>query len=596
MKKNNFFVNRLSIQQRLGSLIFILLLFAIIIYGFANYYSLKKVTLLMGREHLAALTKRMSESLGQSALFVKDQSRMAVSQNAITQSLKTNGKASRKEATEILDKLQRDSSWMSTELLNADLSLVIRSSKSTAHVPVNLKDLISQIKIGTGETKLGKLYKIGKAVYFPIISTVSEKTHIIGYIVSWKSLLVAQKAVDQFSQVVGIGSTFYVGNADGSLWTDLTKVVPNVPFKISSIGLPIEYTNLDGEKMMANSYTLANTPWIIVIEFSEKNVLKGMHSFVNWIVIIGIILIIIGVYAAWVMGGNITKQLNEFINIATTISSGNYTRSDFIEVNQNNELAKLATAFNKMTAKVNEMNHELEDKVQQRTLQLENANSELEAFSYSVSHDLRTPLRAVNGYAVMLKEDFENVLGEEGNRLLENISTNGKMMSDLIDALLNFSKLGKKELSRNTVDMQLLVKNVIDELLQHQPANKYKIITAALPPVYADSTMIKQVFLNLIGNAIKYSSKKDKPTIEIGFKDKPNEIVYYVKDNGVGFDMAYSNKLFGVFQRLHSQNDFEGTGVGLALVKRIIDKHNGTIWAEGIEDEGSVFYFSLPKA
>jgi signal transduction histidine kinase len=247
----------------------------------------------------------------------------------------------------------------------------------------------------------------------------------------------------------------------------------------------------------------------------------------------------------------------------------------------------------KAELEIQQLNSDLEKKVVERTVQLEAVNKELEAFSYSVSHDLRTPLRAVNGYAMMLKEDFEDKLGEEGNRVINTIINNANMMGRLIDDLLAFSRLGRKELVLTEVDMYTLVKGCINELQENQDQN-HQIKVKKLPVAEADSSLIKQVWLNLIGNAMKYSSKKDHPEIEIGFINDKNRKVYFVKDNGVGFDMQYSSKLFGVFQRLHRNDEFEGTGVGLALVKRIIDKLGGEIWAESSPSNGAAFYFSLP--
>jgi light-regulated signal transduction histidine kinase (bacteriophytochrome) len=303
----------------------------------------------------------------------------------------------------------------------------------------------------------------------------------------------------------------------------------------------------------------------------------------------------IGVLAAWVMSRNITKPLNQLMAAAMAIAQGNYSSPVPIDEFKYDELGKLANAFNIMISEISLAHHELENKVEERTAQLENVNKELEAFSYSVSHDLRTPLRAISGYSIMLKEDYESKLDTEGLRIIRNIITNAKMMGQLIDDLLSFSRLGKKELIRTQIDMQLLAKNVVNELLQSEPENKYHFNIDLLPPIKADQVMIKQVLLNLVNNAIKYSSKKTDPKIVIGSIEKETKTIYYIKDNGAGFDMAYANKLFGVFQRLHSQEEFDGSGVGLALVKRIIEKHKGEIWAEGIENEGATFYFSLPK-
>lgn len=222
------------------------------------------------------------------------------------------------------------------------------------------------------------------------------------------------------------------------------------------------------------------------------------------------------------------------------------------------------------------------------------SNKELDSFSYSVSHDLRAPLRAIVGYSNILIEDYGDKLDDEGKRTLNVIMKNVLKMGQLIDDLLAFSRIGKQNIIRVNVDMNLLV-NSIDAELKIQQPNKIKLKTKSLLNTKCDSSMIKQVMTNLISNALKYSGKKEKSNVEIGSYTENNNNIYYVKDNGVGFDMKYYDKLFGVFQRLHSANEFEGTGVGLALVQRIINKHGGKVWAEAKVDEGATFYFSLPN-
>jgi len=225
---------------------------------------------------------------------------------------------------------------------------------------------------------------------------------------------------------------------------------------------------------------------------------------------------------------------------------------------------------------------------------LANANNELDSFSYSVSHDLRAPLRAIVGYSNILIEDYGDILDDEGKRVLNVIMKNVLKMGQLIDDLLAFSRIGKQQLIKVNVDMNALVNKIVDDLkIQHSSINELNI--KCLINIKCDSSMMKQVMTNLIGNAIKYSGKKENAIIEIGSYADNSDIVYYVKDNGVGFDMKYYDKLFGVFQRLHSANEFEGTGVGLALVQRIVNKHGGNVWAEAKVDEGATFYFSLPN-
>jgi PAS domain S-box-containing protein len=244
---------------------------------------------------------------------------------------------------------------------------------------------------------------------------------------------------------------------------------------------------------------------------------------------------------------------------------------------------------------VRSLNVELEDRVVKRTAQLEAANKELEAFSYSVSHDLRAPLRAIDGFSRVILEDYTDKLDDEGKRYLNIIGSNTKKMGQLIDDLLVFSRLGRQEIRVSEMDMGKLAKAVSDELKLIIPERKIHFTIKPLSPIHGDQAMIRQVFVNLLSNAVKFTRPKENAMIEVGGSNEGDENVYYVKDNGVGFDMQYVDKLFGVFQRLHSSEEFEGTGVGLAIVQRIIHRHGGRVWAEGKVGEGAIFYFTLPN-
>ena len=227
---------------------------------------------------------------------------------------------------------------------------------------------------------------------------------------------------------------------------------------------------------------------------------------------------------------------------------------------------------------------------------LAQTNQELERFSYSVSHDLRAPLRAINGYAQALWEDHAETLGDEGKRLLAVIRDSAKLGGQLIDGLLTFSRVGRQALARGTVNVTGLAQSVVAELRQTQGSVAVEVVISPLPAASGDAALLRQVLVNLIGNAFKFSAKRAHPRVEIGAEQNGSEVAYYVRDNGVGFDMQYANKLFGVFQRLHRPDEFEGTGVGLALAQRIIQRHGGRIWAEGKVNEGATFRFTLTAA
>jgi len=226
---------------------------------------------------------------------------------------------------------------------------------------------------------------------------------------------------------------------------------------------------------------------------------------------------------------------------------------------------------------------------------LRNANANLESFSYSISHDLRAPLIAIDGFSKALENDYAKILDIDGKHIIHTIRNSTKHMGDLIDGLLSFSRLSRQEVITHDIDITKQVKEVFAELQQINPARSIQFTIKELGRAEVDSILMHQVWINLLSNAIKFTSKKDIAKITVSRKDMDNNIIYSVEDNGVGFNMKYVDKLFGVFHRLHSSQDFDGIGVGLSIVKKVIERHGGKVWAESMQDKGATFYFSLPK-
>jgi light-regulated signal transduction histidine kinase (bacteriophytochrome) len=241
-----------------------------------------------------------------------------------------------------------------------------------------------------------------------------------------------------------------------------------------------------------------------------------------------------------------------------------------------------------------EFNAELERRVSERTAELAAANQELEAFSYSVSHDLRAPLRAIDGFVRIIEEDHAAVLPSEARECLTVISSNARRMGQLIDDLLHLARLGRKPLVRIDVDMTELAHALAFETRTSQPDRRIHFEIGDLPPADAEPALVRQALANLIQNAAKFSVTRASARIQIGHREKGDDSIYFVRDNGVGFDMRYADKLFGVFQRLHTDAEFDGTGVGLAIVERIVHRHGGRVWAESEPGAGATFYFTLP--
>jgi light-regulated signal transduction histidine kinase (bacteriophytochrome) len=243
---------------------------------------------------------------------------------------------------------------------------------------------------------------------------------------------------------------------------------------------------------------------------------------------------------------------------------------------------------------IRNLNVALEHRVRARTVELEEAVRELESFSYSVSHDLRSPLRAIAGYAKVIEEDYAQQIGAEGRGQLDRIVSNAIRMGEIIDDLLDFARIGRAELKRAPIDMAGLVREVLAELPEAGSGRKIDVRIKTMPTAHADRSLIRQIWSNLLSNALKFTRLCEQAVIEIGGSVEAGEAHFYVRDNGAGFDMAYADKLFHVFQRLHRDTAFEGTGVGLAIVARVVQRHGGRVWAEGVPEQGATFHFTLP--
>ena len=350
-------------------------------------------------------------------------------------------------------------------------------------------------------------------------------------------------------------------------------------------------------EFLVTSQAMVSSASILATESRQRLTEQQLSLFTTIAVFILVMVIVVSLLS---ITNSILKPIMKLQQGAETIGKGDLKHR--VDIKGKSEIGQLAAAFNQMTERrqraekaLQKARDELEIRVEERTSELQSANKELEAFSYSVSHDLRTPLRAIDGFSQILLEDYPDKLDREGRRLLGVVRDNTRRMGRLIEDLLNFSRLGRKEIRKTKINMEKLARDIFQELMRVSPERKLKMKMNALPPAYGDEAMIREVLVNLFSNAIKFSRKEESPLIEVGGELKGNENIYYIKDNGVGFDMRYSDKLFGVFQRLHSQGEFKGTGVGLALVQRIIHRHGGRVWTEGKVNEGATFYFALPK-
>jgi signal transduction histidine kinase len=415
-------------------------------------------------------------------------------------------------------------------------------------------------------------------------------------------------------------SSAAIYNAKGKLFAsytrrDLDLALPRLP---ESDGSRIEGADFVLFKRIVDNNEILGTVYLR----AEHGLLGRL---VDYLGIIGAVTAL-SLLVAWLVSGWLQAVVTRPILDTATVARRVVESRDFslrAKKTTEDEIGQLVDAFNGMLAEVGrraealeesnrslahemaerqhadtalrELNIDLERRIESRTSQLEAANKELEGFSYSVSHDLRAPLRAIVGFAKMLQEDHAEKLDEEAQRKLGVIQSEAQRMGMLIDDLLAFSRMGRKAMQLIEFDMTELARATYDGLNGHHDGPKAEFRLGSLPRAKGDRTLLGQVWANLLSNALKFSSKREKPLIEVSAISDEKEHVYFVRDNGAGFDPRYQSKLFGVFQRLHDSSEFNGTGVGLALVQRIVVRHGGRVWADSKPDAGATFYFTLPK-
>jgi light-regulated signal transduction histidine kinase (bacteriophytochrome) len=350
----------------------------------------------------------------------------------------------------------------------------------------------------------------------------------------------------------------------------------------------MRYVNpLEGIEKFAAYMPLPNSQWTVVYTVPTHVAFAPITDLTRNITLAAVGLAVVLGFLSIGVVRRIVGPLKQLTTAAERIGAGDLTQH--IAVRTGDEVERLAGAFNQMADALSKQ----EAQLRQDAARLQQANSELEAFAYSVSHDLRAPLRAIHGFSRILLEEHAVHLPNEVQDYLHLVSDNAQYMGQLIDDLLAFSRLSRQPLKRQRVVCADLVRQVLRELRHEHEGRRVDISIGALPTCQADPGLLKQVFVNLLVNAFKFTRRCEVALITVGYREDSGEHIYFVQDNGVGFNMQYVNKLFGVFQRLHSTEEYEGTGVGLAIVQRIIHRHGGRIWADAAVNQGATFSFTL---
>ncbi len=443
---------------------------------------------------------------------------------------------------------------------------------------------------------VGRFRLDGDGLVYPVGGRLEEHGITLGYVVERRRIAHPSQARQTFellSRFIGSEATIVAGNADGSAWSDLLNPVTGVPIDQQGVHRLLDYQRQGMPRTLAWATPIELTPWMVAVEFPRAVVVAPADRLAWRVSAIAFTLLLMAAVIGWVISQRITLPLRRVTEAAEELAESRHVTR--LETNRHDEIGRLADSFNVMTERVEEARAELEQRVDERTAELRAVNRELESFSYSVSHDLRAPLRAIAGFVQILEEDHGRSLDGDGRRALERVKINATRMGQLIDDLLAFAQITRVPLSRQRVDLAHLARTTADELIA-TATHAVELVIEPLPPCTGEPALLQQVFANLIANAIKFTSRTPHARVTIGSTTTEGENTYFVRDNGAGFDERFAEKLFGVFQRLHRTAEFEGTGVGLAIVQRIIARHGGRVWAQGKVDQGATFFFTLPPA
>jgi signal transduction histidine kinase len=523
----------------------------------------------------------------------------ALTQNPAIVQMVTAPDPSREQAAR--DALRRYASatspTISIELWSPDARRILTSGASFHEMPAAAATALAG-QVGSSTTPVITPYRrYENSVGFASIGAVREGTVLRGYVVDRRRVGGGSSAgANLITGLLGERARILIGGATS--WSDLTKAVDAPPAHVTPESGLVEYQRA-GEVVVARALAVPGAPWLAVVEFPRALVFAPVRRLLVRVLLLASIVVVGATAVGWWLSRRLTTPLRQVTEAAEAVAGDG--PAPRLQLSRGDEIGRLADAFNTMADRVEESRrrfetlvHELEHRVDERTAELRAANADLESFSYSVSHDLRAPLRSIGGFATILSTDHAEHLPPDAQRSLATIERNANHMAQLIDDLLAFSRLGRQSLTRSRIDMTALARSVAAESARAEPDRSIAIHVDELPPASGEPSLIPQVFANFLQNAIKFTRPRRDARIDVGSTTENGETVYFVRDNGVGFDMRYADKLFGVFQRLHRTEEFEGTGVGLAIVQRIVQRHGGRVWAEGEVDKGATFYFTLP--
>ena len=442
---------------------------------------------------------------------------------------------------------------------------------------------------------VGRLQLGGDSLTYPVSALIEGASGPLGYVVQWRRATSSRQSRAATLQMIGSGAALYVGNDRGDFWTDLLGQAAKPPVDVRNASGILTYERPQSGSVMAASRSLAPLPWVVLIEFRDQVIGAPATAVIRKLVPVEVVLLVLGLIAAWAIGRRIAAPLRDLTAASAAIAAGDYSRD--VAVHRHDEVGQLADTFTTMAHRVRDAQTRLEEQVRERTAELEERNEELEAFGYSISHDLRAPLRAMQGFSQALLEDCGDRLDAMGSEYAERIVAGAKRMDELIRDLLAYSRVSRAELKLVRVPLTPVANSALAELSGALRARHASVhVDEPLPAVIGHPATLSQVLTNLLGNGLKFVPPDRTPELRV-HADRHNGLVrVWVEDNGIGIAPEHQARIFRVFERLHSSDDYPGTGIGLAIVRKAVERMGGQVGVESDLGHGSRFWVELHVA
>ena len=571
-----------------------LLLIVVAGYSWAAYAIVRRSVVTAAEQRLSAVVDQFVTSLQTSARKT-DSTMRAAADNAVIRAYLKDRRANREAAlvTELRKGTPKTDTAVTTiVLLDAKRQRAFTSvlRKGGSDVTVDSAELT--LVAGADGYSLGRLHVHGDSIFYGTLAAVREGPSVLGYLIHWRRLIPNASSRDQLNRLIGEGAGLYLGS-EGA-WTDLVKPVAGPPIPVVP-GKLLEYERPGTGGLLAFGRPINRTPWTFLLEFPRSVVYRPVEGFQRRLGLIALIVVLLGLAATVAFSRTITGPLAELSEAAEDMAAGDYSRH--VTVRRKDEVARLAENFNLMMDRVRDSTTTLEDRVRERTRELQERNDDLEAFGYSISHDLRAPLRAMQGFSQIILEDYGDKLDDKGRQHAGRIVTAAKRMDELIRDLLAYSRLSRTNLETAPVSLENVVKEAMAQLeAEMQKAGAHVQVTEPLPSVRGHLSTLSQVVANLLGNSVKFVRPGLAPEVRVRAEARNGHVRLWVEDNGIGIRAEHQQRIFNVFERLHTNDQYPGTGIGLAIVKKGMERMGGSAGVESVFENGSRFWIELPRA